>query len=185
MLQGIRRSQLIAGKTLGEVMRKLIIIAALVVPTVALLAVASPAQAATPKERNLARQVQTLKKQVKKLKTQNTTLKNRVTTLTSANATLTSANATLTTERNSLNLDKAVLGAQVTILTNERNDLKGQVNTAQQGAVAALGTMSESSLYSEVLPIITNVFNGGSSKYTASFYDSSDYSSRSFDYWGF
>ena len=76
--------------------------------------------------------------------------------------------------------------------TYERNGLQGQVNTlsgqlatAQQGAVATLGTMSESSLYSDVLPVIGNVFQGGSSKYTHSFYDSSDYSSWSFDYWSF
>ena len=159
----------------------------------ALLAVASPAQAATPKERNLARQVKTLKKQVKTLKTQNTTLKNSV-------KTLKTQNTTLTNERNGLAAEKTALGGQVNTLTvqvwtltNERDGLKGQVTTlsgqlatAQQGAVATLGTMSESSLYFNVLPIIANVFNGGSSKYDQSFYSSgSDYSSRDFTFCGF
>ena len=46
--------------------------------------------------------------------------------------------------------------------------------------------MSESSLYSTVLPVISNVFLGGSSKYTYNFFSSgSDYSSRDFGYCGF
>jgi septal ring factor EnvC (AmiA/AmiB activator) len=168
-------------------MRKLIIIAALVVPVTALLAVASPAQAATPKERNLARQVQTLKAQVKTLKTQNTRLKTRVTTLETQNT-------TLTNERNSLAADKTALSGQVSALNasatlqrdicqRQVDTLSGQLATAQQGAVATLGTMSESDLYFNALPVISKVFDGGSSKYTSSHFTSSDWSEWSFDYW--
>jgi outer membrane murein-binding lipoprotein Lpp len=162
----------------------------IVVTFVAALAVtavlAGPAQAATPKERKLARQVKTLK-------AQNTTLKNRV-------KTLTTANTTLTNERNGLAADKTALGAQVATLngqvgtlTNERNSLSGQVTTlsgqlatAQQGAIPAIGTMSEQDLYFTVLPVIRDVFLGGSGRYTYDFFSSGgNYSSRSFTYCGF
>jgi outer membrane murein-binding lipoprotein Lpp len=162
--------------------------------------VAGPAQAATPKERKLARQIKTLK-------AQNTTLKNRI-------KTLTTANRSLTNERNALASDKTTLAAQVTslngdvgMLTIERNSLSGQVNTlsgqvntlsgqvntlsgqlatAQQGAIPAIGTMSEHDLYFTVLPVIRDVFLGGSARYTYDFYSSgNDYSTRDFTYCGF
>lgn len=160
-----------------------------VVTFIAALAVtaglAAPAQAATPKERKLARQVKTLK-------AQNSTLKNRA-------KRLTNRNKTLTTERNALAADKTALGAQVASLTTERDWLswkvdyvsgqlttaQGQLTTAQQGVVPAIGTMSEADLYSTVLPAISTVFRGGSSRFTYDFYESDGYSSRDFGYCGF
>jgi hypothetical protein len=146
------------------------IVAALVAALAVTAVLATPAQAATPKERKLARQVKTLK-------AQNTTLKNRV-------KTLTGANTTLTNERNALAADKTALAAQVATLNGQVSTR--QLATAQQGAIPAIGTMSESDLYFTVLPVIRDVFLGGSGRYTYDFFSSgSDYSSRSFTYCGF
>ena len=126
-------------------MRKLIIIAALVVSTTALVAVASPAQAATPKERNLARQVQTLKAQKTKLTRERN----------AARAQRAAARSSLATAQQS-----------IVKLTRQRDAARSSLATAQFSTSAAVSTMTPQQINSLVLPEIYDVYKAWSSSPT-------------------
>jgi hypothetical protein len=73
------------------------------------------------------------------------------------------------------------LTGQVTTLTQQRDGANAALAAAQSGVPAAVGTMSEAAIFTQVLPVIRNVFAGGSEDYTVSFYQSSG--STSYDFW--
>lgn len=67
------------------------------------------------------------------------------------------------------------LSAQLDDMTTQRDALIGQVSTANQGAVQAISVMGEQAIFDSVLPVIQQVFSGGSEVYTVSFYQSGSY----------
>ncbi|MEZ5101191.1 MAG: hypothetical protein R3C15_15595 [Thermoleophilia bacterium] len=82
---------------------------------------------------------------------------------------------TLKTNLKAARADALELSRQLEAMTAQRDDLIVQVSTANQGAVQAISVMSEATIFDTVLPVIRQVFSGGSEDYTVSFFQSGSY----------
>jgi chromosome segregation ATPase len=153
-------------------MRKIIL--AGLVAVVAVTATAVPAQAATSKERTLARQVKTLKAQAAKLKRERNAARVQ---LAGANARLATTQASLvmvTGERDAARGQvSAVTGerdaarGQVSAVTGERDAARANLGVCQQGVAAAASTMTPMQLTTDLLPTLHAVFEGWKEGYGA------------------
>jgi outer membrane murein-binding lipoprotein Lpp len=149
-------------------MRKIIL--AGLVAVVAVTAIAVPAQAATPKERALARQVKTLKAQAAKLKRERNAARTQLTAVQAGLAATQASLATVTAERDAAR-------GQVSTVSGERDAARASLAVCQQGVVPAVSTMTPMQLSTNVLPTLHAVFEGWTDGYGAGQY--SAYASKS------
>jgi outer membrane murein-binding lipoprotein Lpp len=136
------------------------IILAGLVAVVAVTATAIPAQAATPKERTLARQVKTLNAQAAKLKRERNVARAQ---LANAQAGLAATQASLAT----VTVERDTARGQVTGVTGERDSARASLGVCQQGVAAAASTMTPMQLTTDLLPTLHAVFEGWKDGYGA------------------
>jgi outer membrane murein-binding lipoprotein Lpp len=136
------------------------IILAGLVAVVAVTATAIPAQAATPKERTLARQVKTLNAQAAKLKRERNAARAQ---LANAQAGLAATQASLAT----VTVERDTARGQVTGVTGERDSARASLGVCQQGVAAAASTMTPMQLTTDLLPTLHAVFEGWKDGYGA------------------
>jgi hypothetical protein len=138
--------------------RKLIIIG--LVAAVAVTATAIPAQAATRKERTLARQVSTLKVQAAKLKRERNAAHAH---LAGAKAGLAATQANLVTVTG----ERDAARAQLATVTGERDSARASLSVCQRGVAAAASTMTPMQITTDLLPTLHAVFEGWTDGYGA------------------
>ena len=120
------------------------IILAGLVAVIAASATAVPAQAATPNERALVRQVKTLKAQAAKLKRERNTARVQTANM----------KATLTATR-----------ASLVRVTGERDAARASLGICQTGAAAGISTMTPMQAATSVLPAVVTVFESWNDRY--------------------
>jgi hypothetical protein len=160
------------------------IILAGLVAVVGLTATAIPAQAATPKERTLARQVKTLKVQAAKLKRERNAARAQLANAQAGLAATQASLATVTGERDTAR-------GQVATVTGERDSARASLDVCQQGVAPAASTMTPMQLTTDLLPTLHAVFEGWKDGYGAgqvsayaykSSTDSDSYRSRGYSF---
>jgi hypothetical protein len=150
-------------------MRKIIL--AGLVAVVAVTATAVPAQAASPKERALARQVKTLKAQAAKLKRERNAARVQLADTNAGLATTQASLATVTGERDAAR-------GQVATVTGERDAARASLGVCQQGVAAAASTMTPMQITTDLLPTLHAVFEGWKDGYGAGQVSASGYKSN-------
>ena len=146
-------------------MRKIIL--AGLVAVVAVTGTAVPAQAATPKERTLARQVKTLKLQAAKLKRERTAARAQLARAQAGLAATQASLATVTGERDAARGERDAARGEVATVTGERDSARASLGVCQQGVAAAASTMTPMQLTTDLLPTLHAVFEGWKDGYGA------------------